>query len=401
MSAANKMRKKSFSEPITDPEAIERIRSVLTGDPMKLLLFDLSIHTGIFLNTILTLQARHFLGVQIGSPIPIENAKNRFFMTAAACQSFDNYRKKVKPKTNDYLFTSKNSEKPLSISGASRMIRRWFDAADISGDFGSASLRKTWEYHQKNKALLENPPTISIPKELFKPIRTTPVQQAIFDELFKAIVTGKLLPGTRLTAAEISKAFKVSQAPVRVALNWLEAKGFIVPQKKQASIVKELSIEELNENMEIRLILEIAAAKASYKLRTEDTLRELDAIIKKIQKAKAFEEIDRLNTLFHLTMYRDANKPVLVNFIADLCYRVNPYVILYYAHKGHGPPPYHDHRPPIDNYINLLEGMRQKDIKKVLKYLKLKIRRPMAGIEELLENIKVRRLDHAEHTFSL
>src|SRR4030042_2781336 len=112
--------------------------------------------------------------------------------------------------------------------------------------------------------MTENPydKGVRSPKHLsfFKPIENRSAQQSVFNKLFNAIVAGKIPPGTRITTDEIARAFEVSQAPVRVAMNWLEAKGFIISQRKRGSIVKELTIKELHEIVQIRLILETAAA---------------------------------------------------------------------------------------------------------------------------------------------
>jgi DNA-binding GntR family transcriptional regulator len=246
----------------------------------------------------------------------------------------------------------------------------------------AVSLRKTWEFHQINKSPFGQDSNFNIPPSLFKPIETSTAQEIIYGKLSEAIISCKIPPGTRLTTAEISKAFNVSHAPARVALNWLEAKGFIISKKKKASIVKELTIKELKEIITIRLILETAAVDHSIEVCTEETVELAGSISTQVEKARTLEEHDKLNTQFHLTLYRDAVMPLLMQMIEDVCNRISPYAILFNYARGIS----FDKNGPIElHHRGMLEGMRLRDREKVIKHLKLDLNKATPHIEELLE----------------
>jgi DNA-binding GntR family transcriptional regulator len=174
-------------------------------------------------------------------------------------------------------------------------------------------------------------------------------------------------------------------------LNWLEAKGFIEAQKKKGSIVKELSISELHEIIQVRIILETAAMKLTYKVRTEETLEALASIIERYKGGCVFEKTDQLNREFHLTLYRDAKMPLLVKIIADLYDRFSPYAAVSHARTG-AIPEYGGDKLPIEFYhVKILEGLRNKNLSEILKHLKTKINRATLITEEILKQRKGRR----------
>jgi len=378
--------------PIRSNEDIKRIRSILFSRPRDLLLFDLAVQTGIGMKKLLPLKVNILAGMKKGEKIRIGTARDKnnvIAMTETIYETFHRYMKEVGPKPNDYLFKSKKGQKPLNLSTISNMINGWYKAAGITGCFGSISLRKTWEYNQKENLHLNKNAAMSKEKFIFKPIETSSTQKKIYNELFNAIVTSKITPGTRLTTAEISKSFKVSQAPVRVALNWLEAKGFIISQKKSGSIVKELTIEELHEIIQVRIILETAAARLSYKVRTEETLKLLESIIEQYKNAYTFEDSDQLNRLFHQTLYRDAGMPLLIRMITDLYDRFIPYAASAYENITRMPGYNSDKDVPEYYHIKILEGMRRKNLGNILENIKLDLGRAMGFTEKALKKGRI------------
>lgn len=379
---------KRIAEPIKDLDGIRRIRSILGNKPRDLLLLNLALETGMGMKNILQMRVKDLTGINKGEKIPIKydgSQKHPFIMTALLYETFQTYLKQVEPKPEDYLFKSKKSPKPLNLSTVSNMIKNWFNAAEIKNCHGAISLRKTWEYNQQRDSYSDK--VINIPKHLsiFKPIETPTAQQTVFNKLFNAIVSSKIPPGTRITTDEISKAFKVSQAPVRVALNWLEARGFITSQRKRGSLVKELTIGELHEIVQIRLILETAAAELSYKVCTEETLNLLESLIERYKSAYNFEESDQLNRLFHQTLYRDANMPLLIRLITDLYDRFSPYAAFAFANIGRMPKQDPHQEIPEYYHIKILEGMRRKNLGKILKNIKKDLERAMSFTEEVLK----------------
>jgi DNA-binding GntR family transcriptional regulator len=375
---------KHVAEPIKTKAELNRIRTNLRKNRRDLLLFDVAVETGIGMQKILRLKVKDLVRMKEGDLFAIESvygSKNPIVMTDRLYKSFHHYLEEMKPKNEDYLFKSKKGQLPLNLSTVSNMIKMWFKDAGIKDCLGAISLRKTWEYnHQSENHVPKNIP-ISKHFSIFKPIETPTAQQTVFNKLFDAIISGKIPPGTRITANEISKAFKVSPAPVRVALNWLEAKGFIISHKKSGSIVRELTVDELHEIIKIRKILELGAIELSYNRCTKETLNLLESIIVRYKNAYTFEESDQLNRLFHESLYRDSNMPLLTKMILDLFDRFRPYALITYKDSIHIP----DQVQPGYYHTKILEGIRQQKLSNILKYMKIKISGAFVITEKILK----------------
>jgi DNA-binding GntR family transcriptional regulator len=377
------------AEPIRSIEDINKIRSVINEKPRDLLLFDLAVETGIGMKKLLRLKARDLARIDVGGTVSIKSDHGKLYaytMTQNVYETFNKYLKEYEPEEDDFLFKSERGSDPLSLPTVSNLVKGWFKAANIKHCHGSISLRKTWEHNQKKNVKDDHGIVTSDHLSIFKPIsKKLTIQQTIFNELFNAIIFHKIPPGSRITTTEISKAFKVSKAPVRVAMNWLEARGFIVSHKK-GSLVRELTLKEMIEILKLRYCLESAAAKLAYKIRTEETLSQLESIIKRYESTDTFEERDQMNTLFHVTLYRDIDMPLLISLITDLCHRLSPYVALHLSYLNDKPDDV-GHSSDITYYHRkIVEGMRRKNPGQVLKYLKAKLVRGEKSMKELMEH---------------
>lgn len=383
---------KRTAEPIRSAEDIKRLRSILNGNHRDLLLFDLAVETGLGMKKILRMKVKDIAGIEKGKTIPLISGRDQkydFIMSELLYETFNRYLQEVKPDPEDYLIKSKKGQRPLNLSTVSNMINEWYKAAGIINCHGAISLRKTWEFNNKGKPADRSSSELSSGSKatfIFKPLEATTVQYKIFKELFKAIVSRRIPPGTRITADEISRAFKVSQAPVRVAMNWLEARGFITSHRKKGSIVRELTTDELHELIQVRLILETAAAKLACKAFKEETLRQLESIVERYKRAYTFEESDQLNRQFHKTLYQDIDMPLLTRIVMDLYDRFSPYAALSFAdHLDREPDENIRKEGPGYYHSKILEGMRRRDAEKVVKYLEMKLRRGMLMTEEFMK----------------
>jgi len=380
---------KRNSQPIKSAGEIANIRSVISDRPRDLLLFDLAVGTGIGMKKLLHLKVRDLAGKKVSEKISLRAGRSKtcsFTMTHDIYETFNNYLKACERQEHEFLFKSMKGPGPLNLSTVSNLVKGWFKKANIESCSGAISLRKTWEYNQKMTSGADRKVVTAEHPYVYKPFpKALTIQQTVFNELVGAIISHKIPPGSRITTNQISKAFKVGKAPVRVAMNWLEARGFIIAQKK-GSLVKQLDVKEMIEILRIRSYLETAAAKLAYKVRTEETLNELESIIKRYENADEFDERDRMNTLFHITLYRDIGMPLLISLIVDLCNRLSPYVILHLSCLQNKPGHSKDTLDATYYQRNILDGMRKKDIGQVLKFLKGKLARGERYMTELMRN---------------
>ena len=89
----------------------------------------------------------------------------------------------------------------------------------------------------------------------------------IYEALRRAIVTGEIRPNQPLIELDLAAQLGVSRTPVRESLQRLVIAGLVVPRKRGWA-VREFTVEEMQENAEVRAGLEgyaayLAAARGS------------------------------------------------------------------------------------------------------------------------------------------
>lgn len=376
-------------EPIRSPKDVERIRKILHTKPRDLLLFDLATTTGIRMTEMLRLKVRDLLALKPGDSLPVKGPRalenDGPILTESALRTFRSYLEEVRPQPDDYLFKSRKGTRPLSVSSVSHMATSWFDAAGLEGLRGVKSLHKTWEYtvdhrsDQQTESVGDDESRVSVAA-----LDTSTLQQRVYDALFQAIVSGRIRPGTRMTAKEISRRLKVSVMPVREALSRLEATGFVATQKKKGTLVKGLSKKNLEEITTIRMTLETLAAKKACAVRSEQTLDRLDALMQEYVSTVEAEEFLRVNREFHHTLYQDAEMPMLRQLIVGLWDRISPYLHLYVLTIEDL---VLERKPSAVCHEGMVDGMRRKDATAVVKWLEADVQRCFQRTLKILESL--------------
>ena len=90
--------------------------------------------------------------------------------------------------------------------------------------------------------------------DIFERRTTTDV---VFDQLHDEIVSLKLLPGTKLSEAEVARRFGVSRQPVRDAFNRLDNLDLLLIRPQKATEVRGFSIDRIGLARFVRLAVEL------------------------------------------------------------------------------------------------------------------------------------------------
>lgn len=97
-----------------------------------------------------------------------------------------------------------------------------------------------------------------------------PLSERVYLALKKAILRGDLHPGYRMIILDIADAFGVSQAPVREAMERLKHEGLLTAEPNRGSMVSHLTVEEMREVYELRVLLEGYVLERLLPLAPED-----------------------------------------------------------------------------------------------------------------------------------
>lgn len=132
---------------------------------------------------------------------------------------------------------------------------------------------------------------------------TLSLRQKAYQDMKNAIIKGDLKPGERLLENEISSQMGISRGPIREALRSLEQEGLVISHPYRASIVAEISDEEVKKvYVPIRRTIETYAAKKAASILKAEEYDYLYNIIEKMKEASTNDDlylISDLDLQFH------------------------------------------------------------------------------------------------------
>ncbi len=187
-------------------------------------------------------------------------------------------------------------------------------------------------------------------------------------ELRNRILSGELPGGLQLRQERIATEFGVSRIPVREALSRLEAEGLVTREHNRGCIVTALSLEDLEESLEIRLALETRALKLAIPRMTAAHFAALERILERYSRAAAPALWSELNLDFHLALYRPCALPRLVGMIESLIRGSDRYLRVYVSFvMGR------DH--PLEEHREILAACREREAARAVRLLEKHIER--------------------------
>ncbi len=141
------------------------------------------------------------------------------------------------------------------------------------------------------------------------------------EELKKAILTGKLKPGERLSEEKLTDLLKVSRVPLREALRTLEVGGYVTFLSDNQAVVSKPTVEDIQDSYTIASVLEGLAARLAVQRADEEEigrLRELHQLLREAYQKKDPERYFEANSSFHRFIAELAGNKRLYHLIDEL-----------------------------------------------------------------------------------
>jgi integrase len=143
-------------QPIRSIDAIATIKRALQHQPRNLCLFTLGVNTAYRASELLSLTVGQVQYLQVGDVLELKQSKSSSYRATAINTLVHEAIKiwlKSHPKACDAnapLFMSSHySHRAISVSALNQLVKKWCLVAELSENYGSHSLRKTWGYHQR------------------------------------------------------------------------------------------------------------------------------------------------------------------------------------------------------------------------------------------------------------
>jgi DNA-binding GntR family transcriptional regulator len=147
------------------------------------------------------------------------------------------------------------------------------------------------------------------------------LQNYVYRRISRAIVSGKLPPGERLSPARLADELGVSHIPVREALAALQASGHVDHIPRVGFFVADLSLDDLVDIYRWRELLEDEAHRVAVPQLTEADLalmRDLNKRMLRAVRGGDNAEFVSLNRAFHFVPFERVGSPHLLRFLTNL-----------------------------------------------------------------------------------
>lgn len=150
----------------------------------------------------------------------------------------------------------------------------------------------------------------ALDKNSIAPIHITSLADAVVSRIRKAIITGELKPGERLSEPALAAQLGVSRSPVREALQILKADGLVVEYSNHSSYVWSPSASDIDEIFSLRIMIENLASEWLVEHLLDEDISALEEII--LEERQSIADNDLIGLM-------ESDK----HFHQYICYRSN------------------------------------------------------------------------------
>jgi DNA-binding GntR family transcriptional regulator len=142
-----------------------------------------------------------------------------------------------------------------------------------------------------------------------------------YEALKQDILSCVLAPGSQIFEGELAVRYGTSKTPVREALNLLQQEGLVQVLPRRGYLVAPVTLRDVQEVFQLRLLLETAAAELAAEHITEEALRELNALVAvryTYRDRASYAQFLRANREFHVAVARASGNGRLALFVGKL-----------------------------------------------------------------------------------
>jgi len=214
-------------------------------------------------------------------------------------------------------------------------------------------------------------------------ISPTGLANRLYEELTRAILTGELAPGEKLSEPAIARQHGASRAPVREALRRLQERGLVTYVVNQGARVSRPSADEFLALLDVREAMEGMAARLAAANMSNAEIAALQRLVaghaREIERSplKAYLQDDPDGD-FHMKIAQGSGNPILADLLCDqfyprlkLCRRMHRTV------QGRGKAAWHEH-------VRIMEAIMQRDAELAEILMRRHVRAARAALQSAL-----------------
>lgn len=150
-----------------------------------------------------------------------------------------------------------------------------------------------------------------------------PLREVVFVTLRRQILRGELKPGERLMEISLANRLGVSRTPIREAIRKLEHEGLVIMVPRRGAHVAEITRQELNDVLEVRLSLEVLAISKAVERMSDAEIRKLKKVEAEFAELVEKDDVDltelgEADEHFHDVIYEGTGNRRLIQILNNL-----------------------------------------------------------------------------------
>lgn len=211
-----------------------------------------------------------------------------------------------------------------------------------------------------------------------------PLRDVVFQTLRNAILKGELQPGERLMEIQLAQRLGVSRTPVREAIRKLELEGLAIMIPRRGAIVADITIQDLEDVLEVRAALEELAVQNACDYITEDQIKELKKVsgdFKRNLEGENLLECVEADMRFHEIIYGATGNKRLQQILTNLREQMYRYRLEYLKDKRM-------HKLLIEEHDTIRRAIKKKDKVKAGNAMRVHISNQKDSMVKTLTHIK-------------
>lgn len=177
----------------------------------------------------------------------------------------------------------------------------------------------------------------------------------LFDQIRSDIDKMRLVPGTKITEAEVAKRYDVSRQPVREAFIRLDNLSLLQIRPQKATIVRPISKSAIEQARFVRAAVEIEVARRACRVDSSDRIDEMQSILKQQSACLKNEDLQGFSALdheFHRRICLMADCDFAIEVINSCKAKVERLCMLSLAHTKDAKEIYRDHVGILKHLVN-------------------------------------------------
>lgn len=151
-------------------------------------------------------------------------------------------------------------------------------------------------------------------------VERTTSSDVVFDALFGQITRLELLPGTKISEADVAKSFGYSRQPVREAFTRLANLNLLLVRPQRATVVRPFSRQLIANARFVRAAVELEVVRSAAHDRDTSVDAALKANLKEQSEAVAAGTVTRFHALdykFHQLLCQSAKQAFAFDIISE------------------------------------------------------------------------------------